>query len=525
MLSTDSDTHLNIFNKVDVKISRLNIILINTLLIIILILLYYLYEYPLFSDFDFVLLAKNATIIYDGHIDTNNPYSLILILISTISLITSLDLISTISIPIFLILIPLLLISIFHRLTKRPIIGIILVLIFILSPLSNTDYRITVHGSGLIMLLVIILLLIIKIEINKLDHSKIFFILLILIVISLNYISYKILFVVLCMFLFIILFQYITVLRKNQERNLNLTILSVIGLVYLFAYNDFFYDEFLPVMYFDSNLSFIDLISSFVGQERPLNNDLIQYLVSQPSYVYNTSLVRMIILSILSIIFILYFIYNLFTRDKVPVDDIIGISGIISGVIVALIYFYLGCVELNIIFLLMIVGFSIMMKYKRIKKYLYLSLILLLVVVVSGLALSISSSYHYGYREEGSFSYLDGQSGWMDNKIDFINNSYYLVSTDIFSKGYLDYYISENRSDRCINSKIFNSDDIVKICNSTTYYSDTQGNNFYLLNTRLTGYSIANWVHLDPWNNHIEKVYSNPNYDVIYNSNNSIVIK
>lgn len=392
-------------------------------------------------------------------------------------------------------------------------------IIFILTTFSSNISFLNFHphGMGLSLLLVISLLLIIMRRSNKLLSSS--SLVIILVLIAINYISYKAdAWALMLLFNFMIFDMYNKRFLKSDKTKINNRLLNLvlIGFIVTFTFNKFLYNQFMVSMNSEYDIGINVLLTLFSKNPADLLSYYDLYYISPTVLKYLLISRPFLILCFVSLLIAKIFQNKLLHRIKLDTDELLFISLAFMGVANLFIYNSLGLFDVKILVYTGILSFPTLQRKYKMKKLVNIFIVLL--VVINLCYLSVANYYNDAQKDENYFNYI----GPVDKWYALYQGNDSELKTDVLTKGYI---IKEMTKRGELNYPThFNVDDMLFITNKSVSRT-VRDHKYYVLNYKLTHFSITNWKILKSFSNfrneiesnkHLEKIYSSSEYVFVY---------
>lgn len=481
------------------------------LITIILSLFYFiLVYYPMVGDgFDYWHMAKIVSIEKSGIVDLNYPnagYYVMTLILSNISGI-SYDTIPIVPLQFFPFV--LLLIMLLRYMTNNYLLVSLIVMIFT-TKFGYINYLgWWSHGIGIILLMLIISL-VYKLQSNRgrLGLS----LTMIITIVSLNYMSYKLTFFAIT---FLIGMQIVQWRNHCADEKLDLAGYILIGTINALIFNGMFYQSFIPHIRSSSGETVTSALGKLLIFGQGSFNKLGEYHIRGQQDIVTSNIVWHIFIILGLFLLITMFLCKLVKKDYLNNGEKIAISLIISGLLIFLIYTFIGFSDVTLLIFSGIIGYAVLynhMSNANHKIFIFMIISTLLLLNIYTTVGHISEDFNRGKRDMGFGQYLYYPSDWYVKKM--IKPDIVLF-TDVFTGGYFAKEIAKNDFSSEYSPHMFSRSNMLFLFNNEEIPAD---NNIFVVNYRLHHFSADNWETFSSWSNYEQKLENNKGLDFVYTS-------
>src|SRR3972149_839356 len=487
---------------------------IGIIIIAIITIFFFLFVYPDIDDFSYYHMAIAINIAKFGNIDMDQVNTGFYVFTSILQFMTNISYESLPTIPLLSLPIIFLLISIFRFFFKNKNIFVIIAIMIYLTQSLNNRYGLFPHDVGLTLLLLAIFSCLYFGR--RLKNKKVISILLVTIIISANFISYKTTSLIL---VFILVLLYLEI---NEDRNLKLELRPIFltGIVFIFSYNKWLYNNFVPSLIhsneFASSTGIGKLLLEFFYTKQ---DDISRFFFHRPYEITIFHTIWMIVIFINLLLLGRFLIKKILKNIKLSIEEKIIISIGISGILVLIIYTSLGFAEIGTIVLVGLIGYGI--TYDINKKFIIISLITLLLLNFGINIVANNSGYYGGQKDQNNFLYISPLFNWYNGHVNNSRNN--VAVMDIFTGGYFKKEYSKLDTYKPI--AIFSRDRVLMILDPYNYSQLIKENptivsyNVYdIVNYNEHYFTINGWDLFKSWSNYRKDIDENPYFKKIYSS-------
>lgn len=486
---------------------------------------YIVFVYPGVSDFDFWHMGISESIEQSGSMrlgDKNAGFYVLTIIVVNVCEIsyTHLPFLPLQLIPLFVGLA-----ALFTGSTRTAATALLCVGAYLTFSANPSQFNWGYHDLGLVL----ILTLMVASKLHRSDHSRKSRLqstaLLMVLIVALNFMSYKMTLVA------VIYLASMELLRRIENRRLtadtryrkwSFSTISAFGIVFILSFNEFFYNEFIPV----ARLSAEDAYSHssglqklFFGFSAKSEDPLSSYYIQSSSSLLLEHTLWLVILAT-GLIWGLYLVLGRMKQKRrisVREEDFIGLLG--CAALIMVVYTFLGLSELLLVILVGLLGYLLLSNVSR-NRLVRLSI----VAVTAMVALNAISAYQAseqgiqsGQRSHSYFDYVNPAAEWciLSNDPDIVT-----YTTDVFTLGFIDKAAVEKGFGSDMHLVLFDRGQLQSLLNPD--YNLTTRNvgseDIYIINYGLDHFETNGWENYESWSNSHESIDESRLFDVVFSS-------
>ena len=490
-------------------INKLNKTLILVLLFIIALAFYYILIYPSYSDFDFWSITQITGIQNNGTINLSDSNPGFEVLCFSVSSIMGINLQTLYLLPIQMFIFIIIFGLIVYEFIHNFIIAILIAIVSITSSLSVSAWAFSSHPIGFILLFIVLCLIILELKTKDMKSAAAYTALMITTIFVINFISYKAMFAIIALLLGLFIIKLLINNRyeldgSNKPFKSKLSLIStaaliIVGLAFIFIFNKFFYNVFLPELNDVSNFSnssAIDKLFSALGLNGGQSSSATALYSNIPTIISYVSLIRFVILAFLVIIFLFYIIRIYIRKDIFSLNNQLLMATLFAGFAVLAVYVLFGILESTLISYVALILIGLLC-VSNLHKFKYIGTLLIILLILSNCIIAgtaLNANYQENDGVDVAMTCYETSTNWIINHAILSDES---ISSDVFTAGYINYIYSEETHTVDYRTGVITADDIQHLIGYNE--TSTLSANYYVINNDLNHFSIMGWETYNSW--------------------------